>query len=87
MIAARNENKAVSKKVDARWGKVKEGADQREKLEIRNPKFETNSNDQKTRNSKQISFEFGVLEFPDFRFVWRRVCFGFRISCFGFRIF
>jgi len=39
------------------------------KFEARNPKFETNSNDQNMQNSKQASFGFGVLDFPDLRFI------------------
>jgi hypothetical protein len=39
------------------------------KFEARNPKFETNSNDQNMQNSKPASFGFGVLDFPDLRFI------------------
>jgi hypothetical protein len=39
------------------------------KFEARNPKSETISNDQNTQNSKQASFRFGVLDFPDLRFI------------------
>jgi len=46
------------------------------KLEIRNPKFETIPNDQKTQNSKQGRFGFCISNF---------LCL-FRISSFGFRI-
>jgi len=35
----------------------------------KDPKFETNSNDQNMENSKQASFGFGVLDFPDLRFI------------------
>jgi hypothetical protein len=55
------------------------------KLETRNPKFETNSIDQKTQNSKPTRFEFRF-------FAFRFENFGlFRsagpLSIFGFRIF
>jgi hypothetical protein len=35
-----------------------------QKLEYRNPKFETNLNDQKAPNSKQALFGFGDLFLP-----------------------
>jgi hypothetical protein len=54
------------------------------KFETRNPKFETISNDQNKSNSKQASFGFGVLDFPDLRFISLGVCFGFRYLDFGF---
>src|SRR5882724_956606 len=54
------------------------------KFETRNPKFETNSNDQKTKNSKPAHFGFRFLDFGFDCFV----CFGsrglFRASDFGF---
>jgi len=57
-------------------------------FETRNPKFETISNDQNKSNSKQASFGFGVLDFPDLRFISLGVCFGprgrFRYLDFGF---
>jgi hypothetical protein len=46
--------------------------------QIRNPKFETNPNDQKAQNSKRSHFGFSIL---DLRV---SVCFGFRASDFGF---
>jgi hypothetical protein len=49
--------------------------------ETRNPKFETISNDQNKSNSKRDSFEFDVLDFPDFSFIGQRL---FRISIFNF---
>jgi hypothetical protein len=39
------------------------------RFEARNPKFETNSNNKNRGNSKQTSFGFGVLDFPDLKFV------------------
>jgi hypothetical protein len=50
------------------------------KSETRNPKFETNSNDQKAQNSNELVFGFRVLDsgFECF------VCFEFRDSDFGF---
>ena len=38
-----------------------EGA--KKNLETRNPKFETNPNDQKAQNSKQLRFGFQFLDF------------------------
>jgi hypothetical protein len=58
------------------------------KFEARNPKFETNSNDQNMQNSKQAPFGFDVLDFPDWRFIVsafvsvRGVAFDIRISDF-----
>jgi hypothetical protein len=46
--------------------------------QIRNPKFETNPNDQKAQNSKRSHFGFFDFGFEGFGL--------FRISCFGFRI-
>jgi hypothetical protein len=54
------------------------------KFEARNPKFETISNDQNMSNYKKASFGFGVLNFPNLRFICLGVCFGFRYSDFGF---
>jgi hypothetical protein len=48
------------------------------KLEIRNPKFETVSNDRKSESSKQSRFGFRNWDLS----LW--VCFGFRYSDFGF---
>jgi hypothetical protein len=62
----------------AKYAKEREAE---EKLETRNPKFETNPSDQKAQNSKptRFGFPFFALGF---------VCFGlFRISIFGFWIF
>ena len=44
-------------------------AAKKKKFEARNPKLETNLNDQKAQNSKPASFGFGVLDFPDWRFI------------------
>jgi len=54
----------------------------REKLEIRNPKFETNSNDQKAQTSKPARFGFQVRQFG-FGYLFRSA--GL-LSIFGFRI-
>jgi len=55
------------------------------KFEARNPKSETNSNDQKQMQcSKQTRFGFLVLDFPGFEFILAPVCFEFRASDFGF---
>jgi hypothetical protein len=53
-----------------------------QKFEARNPKFETNSNDKNRENSKQTSLGFGVLDFPDLRFV----CLSEFVSDFDIRI-
>jgi hypothetical protein len=50
------------------------------KTKTRNPKFETNPNDQKAQNSKQTRFGFRFLDFD----LTAAVCFGFRASDFGF---
>ena len=50
-------------------------------FEARNPKFETISNAQNKSNSKRDSFEFDVLDFPDFSFI----CSAF-VSDFDIRI-
>jgi hypothetical protein len=55
------------------------------KFEARNPKSETNSNDQKQMQcSKQTRFGFLVLDFPGLEFILASVCFEFRASDFGF---
>ncbi|MGZ9143276.1 MAG: hypothetical protein ACXW4O_13170, partial [Candidatus Binatia bacterium] len=48
------------------------------KLEARNPKLETNSNDPKTTNSKRARIGFEVLDFSDLGFILAAVCFEFR---------
>ena len=53
----------------------------REKSEARNPKFQTNSNDQ---NHEVSNIGNSLQSFDLFRFVWARVCFGFGASNFGF---
>jgi len=67
---------AASVAVDAAYGrKAMTRASQNVKREIRNPKFETNANDQNGQNSKRARFEFRYCS---------SVCFGFRYSDFGF---
>jgi len=52
----------------------------KEKLKSRNPKFETNLNDQKAESRNELISELRVLDFG-FEFI----CFGFGASGFGFK--
>jgi hypothetical protein len=54
------------------------------KFEYRNPKFETNSNDENPKTPNKPKSDSGFENLPDFRFIELLLCFGFRYSDFGF---